>query len=70
MEHKKDLLKKEKIAEAIRNSQRLSLWLIQPDIFEHKYGLAAVDQVTSVNCVSDDDNLLLKTSVIRQKPFP
>ena len=66
---KKTLAKTKKVAEATRNCLRLSSWLIQLEISEHKHGLTTARQVASVSCVSDDDNYTTQT-VIGQKLFP
>ena len=52
-------------SEATRNCQRLKLWLIQPEISEHKLGLATAEQVTSVGCVGTTTIILRKRSYDR-----
>ena len=65
----KRLAKRRKIAEASRNSQRLSSWLNQRETSKHRDGFATAEEVTSVSCINDDNNCLRKISVIVQKPF-
>ena len=45
-----------KIAEAARNSQRVSSWLIRLETSEHIGDFVTGEQVTSVSCVSDNKN--------------
>ena len=57
-EAQKKLVKRRKTAETSRNSQRLCSWLIQRETPKHRDGLATAKQVTSVSCISDDNDYI------------